>query len=60
MPEGKPAGERCIHLLDDNRCAIYNSAERPKVCGDFMPETEFCGSNREEALSILFSLSDKG
>ena len=57
MPDGKPAGVRCIHLTDDSRCAIYNSAGRPQVCTDFKAEPEFCGKNREEALRILKSLS---
>jgi len=58
MPDGKPAGVRCIHLLDDHKCALYNSPERPKVCRDFKAEPEFCGSSREEALRILRSLTD--
>jgi uncharacterized protein len=57
MPDGKPSGVRCIHLLDDFRCALYISPDRPKVCGDFMAEPEFCGSNREEALQIFYNLS---
>jgi uncharacterized protein len=57
MPEGKPAGVRCIHLLDDFRCDIYNTADKPKVCTDFRAEPEFCGSSREEALRILNVLS---
>ena len=55
--DGKPAGVRCIHLLDDYRCAIYNDPSKPKVCSDFKAEPEFCGSDREEAMRILFSLS---
>lgn len=58
MPEGKPAGVRCIHLLEDFRCALYDSIERPKVCSDFKAEPEFCGKDREEALNILKSLSE--
>lgn len=57
MPEGKPAGVRCIHLLDDYKCAIYSDPEKPAVCTDFKAEPEFCGSIREDALRILFSLS---
>ena len=59
MPDGKPAGVRCIHLLDDYRCAIYNDPSKPKVCTDFKAEPEFCGSDREEAMRILFSLSNE-
>jgi hypothetical protein len=58
MPEGKEAGVRCINLMDDSRCAIYNDKEYPKVCAGFNAEKEFCGKNREEAMKILFSLSD--
>jgi Fe-S-cluster containining protein len=57
MPDGKPAGVRCIHLLEDLSCNIYNSGTKPKVCDDFKAEAEFCGSDREEAMRILFSLS---
>jgi uncharacterized protein len=57
MPDGKPSGTRCIHLLDDYRCAIYNSPEKPRVCSDFKAEPEFCGKDREEALQILGNLS---
>ena len=57
MPSGKPAGVRCIHLLDDYRCAIYNDPYKPKVCSDFKAEPDFCGTRREEAIRILFSLS---
>ena len=56
MPEGKPAGVRCTHLKDDYQCAIYDDPGKPEVCNDFKAEAEFCGSDREEALKILFSL----
>lgn len=57
MPGGKPAGVRCIHLLDDYTCDIYFSPGKPKVCDDFKAEPQFCGSDREEAMSILSSLA---
>jgi len=57
MAHGKAAGVKCIHLLDDYRCSIYNDPGKPKVCSDFNAEPEFCGSNREEAMAILDSLS---
>lgn len=57
MPCGKPAGVRCIHLLDNFRCDIYDLPDKPEVCNDFKAEPEFCGENREEAMKILFSLS---
>jgi hypothetical protein len=58
MPYGKPAGVRCIHLLDNYRCALWADPTRPKVCSDYKAEEEFCGTNREEALRIFVSLSD--
>jgi len=54
MPDGKPAGVRCIHLKDDYSCGIYES--RPKVCRDFKAEELVCGSSRDEALRILSRL----
>jgi hypothetical protein len=58
MPDGKPVGIRCVHLTEDYRCAIYNHPLRPKSCAGFKAEPEFCGSDRDEALKILFSLSE--
>jgi len=58
MEGGKPAGVRCIHLTDDLKCLIYTDPLKPKVCDDFKAEPEFCGSDREEALRILYSLSN--
>jgi hypothetical protein len=58
MPGGKPAGVRCIHLLEDYRCDIYDTLLIPEVCKRFTPEPEFCGSSREEAMKILSSLSE--
>ncbi len=44
MAGGKPAGVRCIHLLDDYRCDIYNDPDYPKVCTGFNAEEDFCGA----------------
>ncbi len=57
MPGGKPAGVRCIQLMEDYKCALYGDPSRPKVCSDFKAEAEFCGNSREEAMRILASLS---
>ena len=54
MPDGKPAGTRCIHLQDDYSCGIYE--RRPKVCRIFQAEEAVCGKNRREALAILRNL----
>ena len=58
MPNGKPAGVRCIQLADDLSCKIFNSPDRPKVCGGFKPEKIICGNSAEEAYSILASLEN--
>jgi len=57
MPDGKPAGVRCIHLTDDYRCAIYD--RRPKVCRDFQAEELVCGKSRDEAMKILSDLESE-
>jgi uncharacterized protein len=53
MPQGKPAGVRCVQLADDFRCRLFGSPERPRVCGDFQAEPQFCGSDREQALELM-------
>ncbi|MGI6339686.1 MAG: YkgJ family cysteine cluster protein [Bacteroidales bacterium] len=57
MPGGKPAGIKCIHLMDDMMCALYGNPSRPRVCIDFKPDPDFCGNSREEAMRILYSVS---
>ncbi|BDX02566.1 hypothetical protein MACH16_13140 [Marinomonas pontica] len=59
MPNGKAAGEPCIQLLDDYRCALFGNPSRPKVCADFHAAEYTCGRNREEALTILIHLEDE-
>ena len=56
MPEGKPAGARCIQLLPDLTCAIHNRPERPSACASFPAMAEHCGTNRDEALRLLEEL----
>jgi len=56
MPAGKPAGVRCVQLLDDYRCAIFNDPRRPRVCASLRPNAEMCGDNREHALRYLAQL----
>ncbi len=59
MPNGKPANTRCINLDDNNRCKIFNSDKRPKVCSDYKPDREFCGNNLEEGMKILLQLEEQ-
>ena len=58
MPEGKPAGVRCIHLADDLSCKIFNPPDRPKVCGRFKAEKIICGTSAQEAYNIIASLEN--
>jgi Fe-S-cluster containining protein len=53
MPDGKPAGVRCIHLTRQLRCSLFHSPERPAACAGFLPERTVCGWNREQALVRL-------
>ena len=56
MPEGKPAGVRCVHLTVDKRCALYGKPERPVVCSDLKPSREMCGQSAADALERLAAL----
>ena len=53
MPNGKPAGVRCLHLTPDYRCALFGRPERPAFCQSLRPGPEMCGANRDEAMAIL-------
>ena len=56
MPEGKPAGVRCVQLDDDNLCRIFGRPERPVVCGSFMADPQVCGSSNAEAMQLIAEL----
>ena len=56
MPQGKRAGERCVQLLPDFRCAIFGQPGRPPVCASLRPSEGMCGANRDEALAMLTRL----
>ena len=53
MPDGKPAGVRCVQLTGDNRCRLFGKPERPAICSQFQPAEEVCGHSRSEAMSRL-------
>ncbi len=59
MPQGKPAGVRCVQLLPNNRCAIFGQPERPAFCGGLQPSLEMCGADREYALRWLADLENE-
>jgi len=56
MPDGKPAGVRCVQLTPDNCCALFDSPERPLVCTWLIPNEEMCGQSFEEAMAYLTAL----
>ena len=56
MPNGKPAGVRCVQLTDDDRCAIFGRPERPEVCRRLRPCPSMCGASRDDAMAILTAL----
>lgn len=56
MPDGKPAGVRCVQLTDDLRCAIFGRPGRPKCCAGLKPDAEMCGADREYALAWIARL----
>lgn len=53
MPDGKPAGMRCIQLDEHNICRLFGLSERPHVCLQFTPTASICGDTNEFALQQL-------
>jgi uncharacterized protein len=56
MPQGKPAGVRCVQLDAANRCRLFGRPERPAFCGGLQPSREMCGSSQEQAVRWLSDL----
>jgi uncharacterized protein len=56
MPDGKPAGVRCVQLDPDNRCLIFGSVLRPAVCAGLQPSVEMCGASSVQAMQYLSRL----
>lgn len=56
MPDGKPAGVRCVQLTDSLQCALFGQPERPAVCVSLRPSIEMCGSEPVHALRWLQAL----
>ena len=53
MPDGKPAGVRCIQLTADNLCRLYGRAERPEFCSSYCASEDFCGGSMIEAFELI-------
>ncbi|AWB66578.1 hypothetical protein C2869_09105 [Saccharobesus litoralis] len=58
MPNGKPAGVRCIQLDENNLCKIFGQPERPAVCSHFKPDIDVCGDSNEQAMTIITELEN--
>ena len=56
MPQGKKAGQRCVHLDVNQRCELFGDSRRPEYCSTFAAEPEVCGESLEQALVILAEL----
>lgn len=59
MPKGKQAGERCIHLDENNACLLFGSENRPDFCDGFQAEETVCGNSFNEALIAISILEFK-
>jgi hypothetical protein len=59
MPDGKPAGVRCIQLDEHNGCRIFGDPGRPAVCASLRPSVEMCGASRGQALAWLSRLEQE-
>ena len=53
MPDGKPAGVRCVQLDEDDRCKLFGMPERPAVCVRLRPSLSMCGKDRGDAMATL-------
>ena len=56
MPDGKPAGVRCVQLDEGNLCRLFGDPRRPAVCARFDYDPELCGTRRDEALRRIEAL----
>ena len=59
MPQGKPAGIRCIQLNEDNKCKIFGQSNRPNVCLGLKASKEMCGTSFEDAIDFITMLEEQ-
>ncbi len=57
MPQGKPAGVRCVQLDERNACRIFDHPARPAVCRQLIPSVEMCGSTPDGGRHALHYLA---
>ncbi|KAA0013653.1 YkgJ family cysteine cluster protein [Billgrantia pellis] len=53
MPQGKPAGIRCVQLDENHLCRLFGDPRRPAVCHRFDYDPELCGNDRDQALERI-------
>jgi uncharacterized protein len=56
MPNGKPAGMRCVQLDEANQCQIFADPRRPAVCLSLQPSATMCGDDAGQAMMNLDNL----
>jgi hypothetical protein len=56
MPDGKPAGVRCVQLDLLGRCQVFGRPERPAFCSGLRPSAEMCGTSPAQAMAWLAQL----
>jgi Fe-S-cluster containining protein len=56
LPHGKPAGQRCVQLDEQDRCRLFGRPERPTVCVSLRPHADMCGSGKGQAMRWLTHL----
>jgi uncharacterized protein len=56
LPQGKPAGVRCVQLDERNRCRLFGHPGRPAVCAQLQPSAEMCGADAAAAMRYLVRL----
>ncbi|WP_122562633.1 YkgJ family cysteine cluster protein [Pseudomonas viridiflava] len=53
MPNGKPAGEHCLHLSIELLCGLFGNPERPAVCSQFKAAEDVCGVDQTDAIRLI-------
>jgi hypothetical protein len=53
MPDGKPAGVRCVQLSAADLCQLFGQPSRPRVCVSLRPAPDSCGTSAAEAFAYL-------
>lgn len=53
MPQGKPAGVRCVQLDEALRCRLFGQPQRPAVCRQLRPSLEMCGPTDDGGIHAL-------